>query len=204
MRTMTIEKTLYRFDELDDDAKEKARDALRDINVDFDWYEYVFDDAKRCGALLGIDVDRIYFSGFWSQGDGACFEGEYRYRKGWRKALRGEIGGDDLQTLERIGDDLQAVQKRAFYGVTASTIQRGRYMHEQCMSVSVNAETPAGDDICEGFESLEEDMTEALRDFACWIYRALEREYEYQTSDEAIETTIEANEYEFDEFGHLA
>lgn len=205
MRTETVLKKYYTFDELSDDAKEKALDSLRHINVDeFEWYDCTFEDVTRCGALLGIEVDRIYFSGFWSQGDGALFEGTYRYRKGWRKALREEIGGDDLQTLERLGDDLQTIQKRAFYGVTATTRQRGRYCHAGCMEVSVDAETPAGDDICEGFERLEEDVTDALRDFAHWIYSNLEREYEYHTSDDAVKESIEANEYEFTEDGELA
>lgn len=200
----TIEKTLYAFHELDDDAKEKAREWYRAGAFDYEWYEFVFDDAKRCGALLGIDVDRIYFSGFWSQGDGACFEGEYRYRKGWKKALRAEVGGDDLQRLERIGDDLQRAQRRAFYNAIAVCQQRGRYMHSGCMAVSVDATTPHGDDIAEGFENIEGDIVDALRDFAAWIYSSLEREYEFLNADEQIDDALEANEYEFDEFGDIA
>ena len=47
-----------------------------------DWYESTFDDAKAIGALMGMDIDGIYFSGFCSQGDGACFEAGLSYRKG--------------------------------------------------------------------------------------------------------------------------
>jgi len=199
----TVEKTLYTFAELDDDAKEKARDWYRDDAFDFDWYESTLDDAKRCGELLGIDIDRIYFSGFWSQGDGACFEGDYRYRKGWRKALRAEVGGDDLPRLEAIGEALQSIQRRAFYGVTASCRQSGHYMHSGCMAVNVDAgEHPAGG-YWNDISGWQEDTTDALRDFADWIYSALEKEFEFLNSEEIVDEALEANEYEFDEFGAI-
>jgi hypothetical protein len=47
----------------------------------------------------------------------------------------------------------------------------------------------------------DEELAEALRAFMKWIYRQLEREYDYLTSDEAIAESIIANEYEFTEEG---
>ncbi len=47
----------------------------------------------------------------------------------------------------------------------------------------------------------EDIVTEALRDLARWLYRQLEREYEYLTSDEAVDEAIAANEYTFTEAG---
>jgi hypothetical protein len=43
----------------------------------------------------------------------------------------------------------------------------------------------------------EDTVTEALRDLARWLYRQLEREYEYQTSDAVTDEAILANEYTF-------
>lgn len=40
-------------------------------------------------------------------------------------------------------------------------------------------------------------VIEALRDLARWLYRQLEREYDYLTSDEAVDEAILANEYSF-------
>ncbi len=54
-------------------------------------------------------------------------------------------------------------------------------------------------DDCE--REVEDVISQALRDFAHWIYRQLETEYDYQTSDDQISEMIEANEYEFDETG---
>jgi len=47
----------------------------------------------------------------------------------------------------------------------------------------------------------EDIVTEALRDLARWLYRQLEREYEYLTSDEAVDESLRANDYTFTEAG---
>jgi hypothetical protein len=44
-------------------------------------------------------------------------------------------------------------------------------------------------------------VIEALRDLARWLYRQLERDYEYQSSDERIDEAIAANAYTFTETG---
>jgi hypothetical protein len=50
----------------------------------------------------------------------------------------------------------------------------------------------------------EEELTEALRDFNRWIFKSLEKEYEYLMSDEQVDESIKANEYEFTKEGGLA
>lgn len=44
---------------------------------------------------------------------------------------------------------------------------------------------------------LETRVLNLMQDFAQWIYDGLEAEYNYRLSDEAIEETIRANEYQF-------
>lgn len=44
---------------------------------------------------------------------------------------------------------------------------------------------------------LETRILNIMRDFAQWIYDGLEKEHEYRLSDEEIENTIRANEYQF-------
>jgi hypothetical protein len=73
--TRTRINTLYAFSELSDDAQRHALDKLRDLNADHEWWEFTYDDAKQCAAILGIEITRIYFSGFSSQGAGACYKG---------------------------------------------------------------------------------------------------------------------------------
>lgn len=195
---LTNDAKLYTFDELDDSAKEAARDWWRQRGLGYGWWDGVFDLVKDAGECLGIDIDQIYFSGFWSQGDGACFEGTYSYRKGWRAALKQKFGGDLLTELEKIGFALQAAQAPAFYKLSASVSQNGRYMHSGCTYISVDhADRYATDDEDEGIK-------EALRDFMDWIYCRLEAEFDWLMSDEQVDEALIANSYEFTEDGSLA
>ena len=50
-------------------------------------------------------------------------------------------------------------------------------------------------------DDAEDSVTEALRDLARWLYRQLEQEYSYQTSDEVVGEAMEVNEYMFTEAG---
>lgn len=79
MKTVTVE--TFEFNELTDEAKEVARAWWREGALDYDWYDFIFEDATTVGKCMGIDVENILFTGFNSQGDGACFEGHYSYEK---------------------------------------------------------------------------------------------------------------------------
>jgi hypothetical protein len=189
----TIQVELFKFDELDDSAKEKARTWYREGGLDYEWWDCVFDDAKECAKLIGISIDKIYFSGFSSQGDGACFEGRYSYRKGAAKLIRDHAPQDT--ELHRIADELQTLQANHFYKLGAEVKQRGRYSHEMSTEIS----TWNGDDDCDS--DTEEALKELLRDYMRWIYRQLEKEYDYLNSDESVDESIRANEYSFDSDG---
>lgn len=59
MRTYTTTHTVYTFDELSEDSKEKAIERLYDINVNYDWWEYVYEDAATIGLnITGFELDR--------------------------------------------------------------------------------------------------------------------------------------------------
>lgn len=196
-----ITTTLYYFAELDDDAKEKARDWWRSGALDYEWWDGVYDCATEAGKLIGIDIDKIFFSGFASQGDGACFEGSYSYAKGSAKAIRAEWPKDE--TLHAIADGLQELQRGWFYGLSASVRQSGHYMHEMCTTINVyDDQETTGSSRC--ILDAEEDLKDLLRDFMRWIYSALEREYDWLNADEQVDESIEINEYEFNEDGTRA
>lgn len=57
MKTKTI--NLYSFDELSKEAQDKAVNNLRDINVNYNWWESVYEDAKNIGLnITSFDLDR--------------------------------------------------------------------------------------------------------------------------------------------------
>lgn len=215
-RVITIEKTVFKFDELESSAKETALDYFRCSIETYDYSESVLDDAETIAALIGIDFDtvqvplmngsfrtkpKIYWSGFSSQGDGASFLGCYEYKKGAAKAVKAHAPSD--KKLHAIVDDLQAAQKKHFYSLYAR-IASGRLANHYCHENTVSIEVTDSRDEYRDIGDSEEKIAECMRDFMRWIYRQLEAEYEYQTSEEAIKETIASNEYEFTESGNLA
>jgi len=62
------------------------------------------------------------------------------------------------------------------------------------MTVDVDRDSPTSHPIVDG---ADDDLVGALRDLAHWLYRALEREYAFQTSDEIVDEGMSANGYTF-------
>lgn len=58
-KTITKTITLYEFNELDERAKEKARDWWREGGLDWEWWDNTYDDAKQIGLeITSFDLDR--------------------------------------------------------------------------------------------------------------------------------------------------
>ena len=119
-----VEITVYTIDELSDAAREAARVWYRENCLDYEWYDFVYEDFVTICGILGVTLRHQPHAplcrrnagqaassggrGFWSQGDGASFEGSYAHAKGAAKAIRAHAPKDD--ELHRIADALQAVQ----------------------------------------------------------------------------------------------
>lgn len=205
-----METTVFKFSELSERAKEKARDWFREGNLDYDWWEDIYEKAAHIAELLGIDLRTrpfklmngktrwdpcIFFRGFSSQGDGACWEGTYSYKKGSVAAIK-QYAPEDKELYE-IADELYRIQRRYFYKVSASVKHSGHYYHSYCMDIDVSVDS-------EQEFNYADEVTQLLRDFADWIYKQLNDEYDYRMSDEAVDEDIEANDYEFEEDGSRA
>lgn len=69
MRIETITRKLYPFDELSEDAKDKAIESLYDTNVHFDWWDDTYEDAAQIGLkITEFDIDRgSYVKGDWTE-----------------------------------------------------------------------------------------------------------------------------------------
>jgi hypothetical protein len=106
-----IETKVYLYNELSDAAKQKARD----------WYtnglEFIPDgvigDAKQMAVILGVTDCKVFYSGFWSQGDGACINGDYSYSRGALKRIKEYAPLDAV--LHGVAKRLQDAQRKAFY-----------------------------------------------------------------------------------------
>ena len=206
---------LNELKEYDEDVYRKAYEkwAVWQNNFD-DWWEDVYDWMKEQGKERGFNVEEIEFSGFCSQGDGARWKGSidvYKWLQGqewWKGRAHWSIYGE----LNRIGlmgcgvgrfssnysnDGSMWVEvewgEMEFGGYDDCVVEEGLF---QGLTYSEAYEIlePHTQDI-------EDTLLEAARDFAREIYRTLEEEYEYQTSEEAFAEWAECNEIEFDEKG---
>jgi hypothetical protein len=104
MRQITT--NVYQFEELSDEAKETALNDMRDINVDYDWWDYMYDDAETIGLkITGFDLDRNrHAEGYLITGVGECINrilkehGEgcntYKLAKEYEKRLDELVEGD--------------------------------------------------------------------------------------------------------------
>jgi hypothetical protein len=209
----TICKEIYQFNELNEKAKEKAREWYREGAFDDAWWDCRHEQFVEAGAYLGITIDThevtliggktqqepsIYFSGFSSQGDGACFLGTWRVSDmKTLHALKDDYCTDT--TLHQIHRDLRAYAKRYPHAICTSTRSHSHYSHER----STNLEAILGEDI-DYTEATHKPLEECLVDFMQWMYQRLEETYNYLNSNESVDETIRANEYEFNEDGSRA
>lgn len=198
MTTTLHTKYHFKFEELTEDQKSKVIEKNRNFNVDYDWSEFIIDDCKEIGNILGFTMDNIYFSGFYSQGDGTCFTGKFSYVKGFLNKIKKDYSYDP--ELIKIASDLHDLYRKSFYTMNGSITHHGHYSHERSMSLDFN--TYYNDIKGQADES---EWLDIIADFACWIYKRLESEYEFQTSDEQIMESLIANdmEFEIDEDGEL-
>ena len=172
----------------------------RYINVEYNnWWDCVESDFIEDMKQVGIHVDKIYFSGFWSQGDGACFVGSL----------------DNALTYlnHHHVDQFPMLRKLIEMGGTvwATSDHRGRYYHSN--SVSINAECEAFWQCANPKSELQEAviqrwdgmvdkeivdfeaaLAEQWRTYMNDLYTKLEEEHDYLTSDDGVWDTLVANE----------
>ena len=211
--TRTIEIELLKYDELSDDAKQKAREWYTS-DLSYEWWDSIFEDFERICEILGVELatdrvelmngssrrkSRIWFNGFYHQGAGSSFEGDYVYKKGAHKAIREYA--PTCEALHDVADSLLAIQKANFYRVTASISNNGRY-HSLSVDSQLTDYVNGGSDYAN--VDIDDDVKSAFDDLNHYLFSSLESEYEYLTSDEVAEESIRVNGYEFTIDGEIA
>jgi len=73
MRTETITKTIYTFDELSESAQEHALNRLGDINVDHEWWDCTCDDAENIGLEITSFSERDIDGGFIESAESCAY-----------------------------------------------------------------------------------------------------------------------------------
>jgi hypothetical protein len=209
MRTVTV----YNYDELSAPAKQRARDNWRADYPGDDWRVGVYEDVARCLKIAGFEIEtahnqlQIYFT-LHVQGAGACFEGGWaadpfnlhEITSAHEKAALTETMRDHApqdKELHQIYDEMLAIAFEA-PDVTATIKRHGRGTHEHSVTIEVNNLDGLSGTVA---INIEDRIIDTTRRAMRWIHRQLDQEYDYLTSDEALEEFLKNNEVEFDEHG---
>lgn len=208
----TIKLALYEFKELSAQAKEKALQEFAYINVDYDWYTFTIEDFKNVCAtiVIEIDVQRTYFRGFYSQGDGSSFQATVDIPQltkailnqawvGYAPNLQFNFPAVDFDSRlirlfenESLDANPNIVGSERWYSVTADLSYQLPYTNH-CYN-RTEAE----------LEKLETWLQAIADKLNRYLFKSLQAEYEHQTEEKAIVETIEANEYQFTADGKSA
>ena len=194
----TVETKVYTFNELSDEAKQVAINNHREINAYDGWWEPIYEGLHDRAEQAGFEVQDIYFSGFWSQGDGAMFTYS-GFNDGMLKSFVEQL---DLSDADKVVILSQA-------DTCGKGIHRGHYYHEQSCDHynTLDSTNPdweyATDLISQHDDAFDKYVIRTYKDLCRELYRDLEKYYEELTSDEAVEDMLINNEYEFTENGKI-
>lgn len=195
-----IQVEAFKFDELSVGAKQKAIDEVSRYDT---FYEDVYHDAKYIGELMGIHIDDIYydifFSGLWSQGGGASFDGTYRYKDNAIEAIRQATNNSD-PALVSIVSAFHAIQTSCPTILRANCKSSRRYCNSANMQIDVY--TNFSENTLD-ISAAKKELTNTLRSFADWIYGQLKKAYEYSISETNIREVCIDNDYYFNKRGEL-
>jgi len=193
MQTINVE--LCSINELSENAKKKAIEKERS-NCDVD-LTCTVDYIEEILTCLGFESPKIAYSGFCSQGDGLSFVSEkWQYKKGMLDKL-GKIT-QELCFLN-VSKQLQVMAKNTGYKLQFSVKRISNfYSHENTVQIENNpySDFSLSDD--------QDDILTTLKNCLCRVfYRMLEKDYDYQLSDEYIIESLLANDVLFLESGKV-
>ena len=219
----TIEVEVFKWEELSQSAQQRARDWYIE-GMDYQWWEGVYEMCIEDGKEKGFYIDKINFSGFYSQGDGACWQGQVDVRQWLEENCADSIG---------LSAWCQLIQEDIVSKHVPVTTSPSNYSHENTMvfgdvdddtdnfvddytmqlpsifkgmPVSALFDLIDSDTECtlKTVEGITQAITESGKDYARDIYSRLREEYEYLCSEEMMLDHFNCNDYYFDETGRLA
>jgi len=180
---------LYSFSELDDHVKERLTEEYGN-ELCFDGDPIIEGFTEDMAVYGAKDID-VQWSGFYSQGDGACFTGDFDTVKLLSSLYKYNTAYDKL--INRIKDGV--------YSVEISVVRCGQsnhYSHENTVKACMT---------CENYEDLtkhcQEQLAEIENEITSWVrsecislYDSLEAHYNERTSDSFIAEDL-------NELGHV-
>ena len=165
----------------------------------YEWWDCIKADFKTDCNAVGVIVDSIGFSGFYSQGDGAAFTGRvYVYE--WME----QKGHHITHPAAYLGckDDGSYVRLETGRGHN----MRANLEEDACQTapsgIFAGLEQEAWEELVDeqiSELSIEDEVLSFCKDLAQELYTNLSDEYEHLTSEEMFIEHCEANEITFEE-----
>lgn len=190
MRTRVRRDTVYNYDELSDEAKQRVLEDAAQFNMETFDTNYLTDNFAETLREYGFPTDKIEWSLGHSQGDGVAFYGQVDVRQYLKKTKQ----LTKYRTI--LSKDPYVEIRRNSFG--------HHYSHWNTMTVEDDTynlwQSPLAE--CRMAQLLDE-----IKDSVVKVSRELEArgyaEFDRVTSKEYIEEQIEANEYEFTSDGKI-
>lgn len=185
MKQETVTYTLYKFDELSDEAKEKAVQKFYDINTQYQWWEFTYEGIREDLKELGLECKDIYFD----IDRNSHIELTNLHFTSVSKFIENGIETGVKKSLIEIAD--LYISSMNINRHTKNVIES--YSHTSSKHQRLNKAIDSLVDRC------NDKLHSLLEDFRI----RLQKEYEYLSSEEAIIDSIKCNEYDFLEDGSL-
>ena len=174
----TITTNLYKFSELSKEVQEKLLEKNRYYETQLDdWHDPITEGFTEDMAEAGFAEIETQFSGFYSQGDGACFMGRVT-------DLR--LFMENFENLPQEVRDFDGAMEIAI--IKRGTTFASRYCHSNTIEANIEVYDIQMPDFIRAFETT---VTEWARTQSDKYYKALDKYYEEITSDESVTEVLE-------------
>jgi hypothetical protein len=170
MKTVTV--TLFAINELTDEVKSKVLDKFRDINVNDDWWDSIYDDAKEIGLkITSFNIDRN------------------RHAEGKFLLAANEVAQN---ILNNHGENCET------YKTASSFMEYWQPVFNDYIHMDESSKKHESEEAEEELQEMEDSFLDSLlEDYSIM----LQKQYEFLMEDEAVEETLTINEYQFLENG---
>lgn len=185
-----------KYEQLSDKAKQNAIMGMWDIHLDHKWWDSIYLYVGEVAKLLGFEwFEMVGFN--LDRGSYVQYDTQFSYK---------------LMKLDELSDKQKDELKWFIEPIVAQNAlcaihTQGSYLYADVTPMgnallNVDWEVWNSYDYSEIQDLLDGEAIEKAFDaFADWIQDRLQEDYDYLTSDEVIEASIIANEYDFDEEG---
>ena len=171
----TVEIKLYKFEELSEEIQAKVLSNQIEINVDYEWWDFTYEDAKT----IGLEI-----------------EGFDLYRGDITTNIMTDPNGIAILIIGNHGKECDTYEEAIHYLANQSKLVE---KYSDGMNKDIVIEDNEHDYDLE-IDEVENEFMTGLKNAYLSI---LQNEYEYLRSEEAIKETIESNDYDFTEDGDI-